>query len=1030
MQLLDTLRSLSTRWLAVSVLAAFTAVPAFALEAPSDGQAGSGFQTLDLTPFSVKRLDQALPSDCWSRVPHGLQTLDGVPFKMDVYLELTGLGTARADSKFFPTRIAGIPVARKAKRLYLLTGTGFNAPEGTPIAEVVLRYADSSQASLYIVYGVNTRDWWREPAEKTSAVSDPNSAVAWTSVEPPFNLRLYKTVFDNPYPERQIQAIDLVSLLSRATPVVVAISLQTNPSKPLLPAPSHPAYQDSDYVGKLKLRFVDEEGRPVTGALARFTLTDTNRTYGFGTNCADARGEMVLDYPAQQVLELRADVRAPDFVATTLSFTNAAPSNLPAERQFVLTPGVRIGGIVQDPSGKPIAGARVSVNRIVKDAVGQSLASEIDSCVTDPSGRWSSRSVAPGFKILTFKLTDEDFRPADYYAVDEVSDEEEEVSKSDLLAAKAVMVMKPGIAVRALVTDTGDKPIANADVCLRENNQGSDNSESSGLHFAKTDASGHFKLTLMAPCESILAVAAKGFSPQATNLPASEGPIAAAFRLEPAKPLKGRVLGLDNAPLAEATIRLVSWHGLSFPKWETRTDAQGRFTWDSAPADGADYLVSAPGYRAMVRQGLAPSKTEEVILLDQGGMIVGRVVDAQSKQPIDQFHVIIGRSFGTLDDIYWERYSPIQGTDGRFSFENQPNYGQEEIRLLVEAPGYLPELSPLEDASRAITCNFELKKGHGPQGVVRLPDGQPAEKVQVALLTGSYMVLKGRELQARDSRAGASALVRTDHDGRFSLPAAYATELVAVSPDGYAEAKLQRLDCVLNLTLQPWGRIEGVVKNGCEPATNQWVMVTPQTGGPSMQLQYDFDTYRSQADDQGRFEFKNVPPGKRFLVRLYQVQRGWSWSHIEPVEVKSGEATRVTYGGKGRRVIGKVVLSDADQKIDWQSGYHILGTIQPRPPSSVTPQELRAWYNSPEARQARANYRYYAAQFNDDGTFHIEDVPPGRYNLNFMFQETGSQNPTGGRFVGSIQREIDIPETTNGAVAQPLDLGELRLQVR
>jgi hypothetical protein len=274
--------------------------------------------------------------------------------------------------------------------------------------------------------------------------------------------------------------------------------------------------------------------------------------------------------------------------------------------------------------------------------------------------------------------------------------------------------------------------------------------------------------------------------------------------------------------------------------------------------------------------------------------------------------------------------------------------------------------------------------------------------------------------------------VKTDAEGRFSLPAAYATEIVAVSREGYAEAKLDQLSSALTLTLQPWGRIEGTVRNGRQPATNEWVMVTPKRNAIGMHLQYDFELHRTQADEQGRFVLTNVPPGERFLTRLYPIERGWSWSHGEPITVKAGEVTRVDYGGKGRSVIGKVVPSDPKREIPWQtSGHHVLGTPQPRPPSNLKSQEeINAWNNSPEVKEARANYRYYVVRFDSDGSFRIDDVPPGKYNLSLHFYEPGQENIRMGRFIGSIQREVEVSAMANGPNDEPLDLGKLELVVQ
>ena len=334
------------------------------------------------------------------------------------------------------------------------------------------------------------------------------------------------------------------------------------------------------------------------------------------------------------------------------------------------------------------------------------------------------------------------------------------------------------------------------------------------------------------------------------------------------------------------------------------------------------------GY-APVQQNLAPGDEDMTILLRPAARIVGSVVDAETKEPIQEFQVIMGRIFSGEDVMNWERYNPLRAGGGRYSYHNEQNFSGMRIRLLVEANGYLPQASPPLSPSGWVTNNFELRKGDGPKGLLKLPNGQPAAGVSVALLNGDYIQLKDTRILLRGS-----AVVASDTEGKFALPAAYATRLVAAGAEGYAEALLERLDTTLTLTLQPWGRIEGVVRNGHTPATNEWVMVAPAQSGIGQGIQYDFDTYRVQADEQGRFVLTNVPPGERFLTRLYPMEgnRGWMWSHGQTITVKAGETTHVDYGGKGRTVIGKVVPNET-RDIPWQSGNHTLGSSQPTPPS-------------------------------------------------------------------------------------------------
>ena len=135
------------------------------------------------------------------------------------------------------------------------------------------------------------------------------------------------------------------------------------------------------------------------------------------------------------------------------------------------------------------------------------------------------------------------------------------------------------------------------------------------------------------------------------------------------------------------------------------------------------------------------------------------------------------------------------------------------------------------------------------------------------------------------------ATYTTDADGRFSLPAALPSPtVVAVHEQGYAEIAADKLASAGKVVLQPWGRVEGILKNGTRPGTNEEVMIAPKQTGPGG-INYDFEFFKTRTDDGGHFSLDYVPPGPRQLVRIVPMgqMRGWMWSQIQPIEVKAGE---------------------------------------------------------------------------------------------------------------------------------------------
>ena len=184
-------------------------------------------------------------------------------------------------------------------------------------------------------------------------------------------------------------------------------------------------------------------------------------------------------------------------------------------------------------------------------------------------------------------------------------------------------------------------------------------------------------------------------------------------------------------------------------------------------------------------------------------------------------------------------------------------------------------------------------------------------------------------------------------------------------------------------------------------------------------------------DSEGKFRFTHVPPGRRWLVRLIQTGRNSRlWSHYLPVTVEPGRVTKLTAGGTGRPVIGKIQPDDAKRRIDWRGETYSLHSIGPKAPSFRTPDEYRAWYDSPEAKAALENQRHYAVVFADDGTFRADDIPAGKYEVSLYFYEP---RPDENRFdnrvgVGSVRQEFEIPEVGTGQHDEPFDLGTVPLR--
>jgi hypothetical protein len=163
-----------------------------------------------------------------AELPKGEQSFAGITFAVgDKMLQLEGPCPGL-------TKIAGISVGRKFRRLYLLQATrdprtnGVENPEGATAAVYKIRYADGSHESLPVEFGKDVRGWYDfdegQPVSRGRVVwtgSNPSARLAGTT------LRLYLGIWDNPHPEKPVATIDFTKPEEpRLAPLCVAITAE------------------------------------------------------------------------------------------------------------------------------------------------------------------------------------------------------------------------------------------------------------------------------------------------------------------------------------------------------------------------------------------------------------------------------------------------------------------------------------------------------------------------------------------------------------------------------------------------------------------------------------------------------------------------------------------------------------------------------------------------------------------------------------------------------------------------------------
>lgn len=176
---------------------------------------------VDLSPHVTQRLDEPMlptPGNHLGNLLAGIREggishriMHGVPFRLDGVV-LVGPGettNGEGASMTLAPQIEGIAIDRQVKRLHFLQGTHWRTRDGDKIGAYIVHYADGTRLEIPIRYGEDVRDWW-EVADRESRVS--RARVAWSgSNEASSRIRLYMRSWQNPYPEKRIRSVDMVT---------------------------------------------------------------------------------------------------------------------------------------------------------------------------------------------------------------------------------------------------------------------------------------------------------------------------------------------------------------------------------------------------------------------------------------------------------------------------------------------------------------------------------------------------------------------------------------------------------------------------------------------------------------------------------------------------------------------------------------------------------------------------------------------------------------------------------------------------
>ena len=314
--------------------------------------------------------------------------------------------------------------------------------------------------------------------------------------------------------------------------------------------------------------------------------------------------------------------------------------------------------------------------------------------------------------------------------------------------------------------------------------------------------------------------------------------------------------------------------------------------------------------------------------------------------------------------------------------------------------------------------------------IALLPDGTPAADARVWVGTNQNVMINC--FRPGEYTSFWMEKLQADARGRFTLPGvAGDRQVILTHPDGILMTTAAGIRSGASVRLQSFGRVEGRLLSEGQPKPGADVSIGIIQDRVSLGL-----TYSAVSDGDGRFTFTNLPAGEYRLDRVFWPRRHREGpfttppSHQKIIAVRAGETVRVEWGGDGRSVVGQAASENPALTVDWLNDHHSLELATASSAGLI--QYLRDSWGLGKSAAAELSVqraaRSYHLEFEPDGSFRAEDVPPGKYELHLRVTKpkTGP-NPflEPDEVLGSLVRTVTIPAGTG-----PYDLGRQVVSVK
>jgi len=382
-----------------------------------------------------------------------------------------------------------------------------------------------------------------------------------------------------------------------------------------------------------------DTNKPLVGSRVRTSMDFVENLWK-----ADSEGRVRIDL-SQRVFKdsFNFDVWADGYVQQRHYFGSYDPENssVAARITVALLPGEEtLGGKVTNEEGQPIAGARVVLWGYLGEKKERHEGGYLVDTTTDDDGQWrcgSCRKMTFAYLYLSHPdyVADEQTHPrAHGQPEDRKPFSPNDSAMKGLRDFSDVQVMTRGVAIVGRVTDKLGRPVANAEVGRLEANHL--DSFSCDVPKTVTGTEGRFVFPHVHPGNYALQVKARGHAPELKLVTLREKSESVSIELAPPNVLAGRFIDTKGSPIEGAYIYMSGWRGSWALGVNLKTDVDGRFRWEDAPADSVQITAGRDGYDGVYRHNVVASEGEVKLTLKRVLTISGSLTGERTGKPVEQ----------------------------------------------------------------------------------------------------------------------------------------------------------------------------------------------------------------------------------------------------------------------------------------------------------------------------------------------------------------------------------------------------------